>query len=275
MRFVASNSLLCLVAITALALADSNASAGVADFDDLTPDTPYTGPGGGAYCNGSDASGRFTSGGVQFLNNYYPSYDGWDGWSCSNTTDATTPGYANQFSASTGAAHSGTNYGVYYEPWVRTPTVTADAPSTFQGMYVTNTTYAVLSMQNSDSVAKKFGGATGNDPDWFLLTITGADANGQATGTLNFYLADFRFENNSQDYILDDWTYVDLTSLGNNVKTLEFHLSSSDNSNGYMNTPAYFAMDSLKVVPEPSTFALLAIACAIGLFTVRHRGIGR
>lgn len=275
MRFVASNTLLCLVAITALALADSNAAAGVADFDDLTPDTPYAGPGGGAFWNGSDASGRFTSRGVQFLNNYYPSYGSWDGWSCSNTTDTTTPGYANQFSASTGAAHSGTNYGVYYEPWVPTPTVTADAPSTFQGMYVTNTTYAVLSMQNSDSVAKKFGGATGNDPDWFLLTITGADANGQTTGTLDFYLADFRFENNSQDYILDDWTYVDLTSLGNNVKSLEFHLSSSDNSYGYMNTPAYFAMDSLKIVPEPSTFALLVIACAIGLLTIRRRGIGR
>jgi hypothetical protein len=38
-----------------------------------------------------------------------------------------------------------------------------------QGVYVTNTTYAYNSMRDGDMFAKKFGGPTGNDPDWYKL----------------------------------------------------------------------------------------------------------
>ena len=131
-------------------------------------------------------------------------------------------------------------------------------------MYITNTTYAALSMLNGDSFAKKFGGASGNDPDWFLLTITGKNASGGTTGTVDFYLADYQFENNANDYIVDDWTFVDLTALGDIVKSLEFALSSSDVGQWGMNTPASFAMDSLTVVPEPSTLVLLCGAGVAG-----------
>ena len=262
MRFVASDMLRCLLVLGGLVLATSKATAGIVDFDDLTPTTPYAGPGGGAYWNGSDASGRFASRGVQFLNNYDSGYSSWNGWSYSNTTDATTAGITNQYSAYTGGAYSGTNYGVYYAPWTPTQTVTATAPGTFQGMYVTNITYAALSMLNGDSFAKRFGGASGNDQDWFLLTITGRNASGAATGMVDFYLADYRFENNAKDYMVDDWTFVDLTSLGENVKSLEFALTSSDVGAWGMNTPAYFAMDSLTVVPEPSALVLL---CGAGI----------
>jgi hypothetical protein len=31
--------------------------------------------------------------------------------------------------------------------------------------------------------------------------------------SIEFYLADFRFANNSQDYILKTWEYLDLTSF--------------------------------------------------------------
>jgi hypothetical protein len=37
-------------------------------------------------------------------------------------------------------------------------------------------TYAALSMRDGDGFAKQFGGASGDDPDYFLLTITGRDA---------------------------------------------------------------------------------------------------
>jgi hypothetical protein len=266
----ASNMLYCLLTLGALAFAASNATAAVADFDDLTPDTPYAGPGDGAYWNGSDGSGGVTTGGVHFANSYNQTYGCWDSWAYSNTTDTTTPGFMNQYSAYTGGAFSGTNYGVYFAPWTPAPTVTAAAPCTFEGMYVANTTYAALSMLNGDSPAKKFGGESGDDEDWFLLTITGKDGNGQTTGTVDFYLADFRFENNAQDYIVENWCYVDLTPLGDNVKCLEFGLSSSDNGGYGMNTPAYFALDSLTVVPEPSTVALLAFASIFGLLAARR-----
>jgi hypothetical protein len=61
---------------------------------------------------------------------------------------------------------------------------------------------------------------------------------------VEFYLADYRFADNRDDYILDTWQYVDLTSLGM-IKSLEFTLSSSDIGEWGMNTPAYFAIDTL------------------------------
>jgi len=99
-------------------------------------------------------------------------------------------------------------------------------------------------MFNGDAFSKKFGGESGNDQDWFMLTITGKDVDGVVTGTVDFYLADYRFADNSTDYIVNTWQYVDLTSLGT-VKSLEFTLSSSDVGDWGMNTPAYFALDTL------------------------------
>jgi hypothetical protein len=73
---------------------------------------------------------------------------------------------------------------------------------------------------------------------------------------VEFYLADFRFADNSQDYILDSWGFVDLSALGT-VDFLEFDLSSSDNGAFGMNTPGYFALDNFGAIPEPATLGLL------------------
>jgi hypothetical protein len=81
-----------------------------------------------------------------------------------------------------------------------------------------------------------------------MLTITGKDSEGVVTGTVDFYLADYRFVDNSEDYIVDTWQYVDLTSLGE-VKNLEFTLSSSDVGDFGMSTPAYFALDTIVDTP--------------------------
>ncbi len=110
-------------------------------------------------------------------------------------------------------------------------------------MFVTNSTYAALSMENGDAYAKKFGGADGTDPDWFLLTIKGYDK-GAYTDSTNFYLADFRSENPADDYILKSWAWVDLQGLGA-VDSLTFELHSSDVGAYGMNTPAYFCLDNL------------------------------
>jgi hypothetical protein len=95
------------------------------------------------------------------------------------------------------------------------------------GVALTNTTYATLSMRDGDGFAKKFGGASGTDPDYFLLTITGRDASNAITGSVEFALADYRFADDALDYIV---TAVDVRrSLGlGRVAALEFSLDSSD-----------------------------------------------
>ncbi len=241
------------------------AGADIANFDDLSlaPES---------YWNGSDGSGGFQSGPAWFNNNYTDwggGYYSWDGWAYSNRTDTTTPGYTNQYSAITGGGFNSNNYGVSYvsldfmggtyEPIPTSLTFTNTAAGCMvSGAYFTNTTYAYLAMKDGYAPAKKFGGPSGNDPDWFLLTITGKNASGADTNTVKFYLADYSFEDNSEDYIVDNWEYVDLSSLGV-VKSLKFSLSSSDTGVFGMNTPTYFAMDDLNCVPEPATMVLLAL----------------
>jgi hypothetical protein len=256
------------------------AGATVATFDDLTPPTAYTGPGGGAYYNGSDGAGGFLSGDVWFTNNYNTIFGSWDGWAYSNTTDTTTAGYTNQWSAFTGGGVDGSNnYAVAYDPtgggYGAAPTLSLgavtgeDYNTTISGAYITNTTYAALSMLNGDSFAKKFGGATGNDEDWFKVSFTGITETGYTANSVEFYLADFRFADNPQDYIVDQWTWVDLSGLGD-IVGLEATLSSSDVGEWGMNTPAYFAMDNLNAVPVPGAVWLLCSGL-LGLVGIRRR----
>jgi len=200
-----------------------------------------------SYWNGSDGSGGFASGIVRFSNNYNADWDFWDGFSYSNLTDSAAGGTAGQYSAIAGSGQAGSaRYAVAYVGWTEPPTITLDTPAVVRGLYVTNNNTAYYSMLNGDAYAKKFGGKDGSDPDWFLLTITGKDDNGDVTGTVEFYLADFRFEDNSADYIVKTWEFVDLTSLGV-VKSLAFSLSSSDVGVFGMNTPAYFAIDTIVI----------------------------
>ena len=225
----------CLVTILSAA---GVAHARIADFEDLAlaPES---------YWNGSDGSGGFASGGAYFSNGYDAAWGSWDGFAYSNATDTTTDGLAAQYNAITGAGQGGSaNYAIGYVGWTSPPVVTLSAPGVVEGLYVTNCNYAYYSLLNGSPFSKKFGGTSGGDPDWFLLTITGRDAGGAATGTVEFCLADYRSDDDAHDYIIDTWQYVDLSSLGV-VESLEFSLSSSDTGAWGMNTPGYFAIDTI------------------------------
>jgi hypothetical protein len=217
----------------------------VVNFEDLTlaPNSFY---------NGSDGAGGFTSRCAFFNNSYNPTFDSWSGWSYSNTTDTTTPGVPNQYSAYTGGGFNSENYGVAFTFSPGNAYINLPKGFTPQSIRITNTTYAALSMLNGDQFAKKFGGASGNDPDFFLLTITGLDASNNTVGIVQFYLADYRFANNSKDYIVNEWQRVNLSSLEGATK-LSFALTSSDNDPQFgLNTPAYFAIDNLVLLSSDS-----------------------
>jgi hypothetical protein len=208
------------------------------DFEDLTL-------AGDSYWNGSDGSEGFESGIMSFPNANYGSY--WSDWSYSNMTDVTTAGSTNQYSAITGKGFDPENkgdkiYGVANAYNVTEVKFKDDATYALSGFFVTNSTYAALSMEQGDAFAKKFGGTDGNDADWFKLTVKGMKDD-KETGSIDFYLADFRFDDNIKDYIVKTWQWVDLSTLGN-VDALKFNLSSSDTGDYGMNTPAYFCADN-------------------------------
>ncbi|MHC4665645.1 MAG: DUF4465 domain-containing protein [Planctomycetota bacterium] len=241
------------------------------DFEDLSLEGSEASWSGTYPVDGTGGSGEvttFTSRGVAFNNFSDGDWYFWEGFAYSNMSDTTTPGYGNQFSAFTGTGYNAGDdiYVAGFAGYSTIPTVTFAEPTVVAGGYFTNTTYTALAMLNGEGPAKKFGGVTGDDDDWFVLTITGRDAAGEATESVPFYLGDYRFADNGLDYVVDAWEYVELSSLGV-VKSLEFSLTSSDVGEWGMNTPAYFAMDNL-VIPEPVTLALLAFG---GLVVWRRR----
>jgi len=113
-----------------------------------------------------------------------------------------------------------------------------------KGFYITNNTYAYYEMKNGSAFSKKFGGSTGNDPDYFAVEISAWKNGGNpADTTVMVYLADYRSANDSNDYILKNWTYVDLSILGA-VDSFSFDFHSSDTGAFGINTPLYFCLDN-------------------------------
>ncbi len=191
------------------------------------------------YWNGSDGFGQFKYGNKIFYNSYYPDWDSWSGFAYTNVINYL---YYNEIakyaSYPSGGANESENYAVGHQ--FEKMIIEFEKPEEPRVMQLTNCTYTALAIKYGYGYAKKFGGRDGHDPDWFKITITGiGPANGIA-GTIDYFLADFRFDDDSEDYIIDKWEYLDLTSLGL-VKRLEFELSSSD-----AGTPLYFCLDNLR-----------------------------
>jgi len=218
---------------------------------------------------GEDLSGAIRSGNVLLGNGYDAEFFSWDGFAVSNLTDTETPGWMNDVSAITGGGvHGSAAFAVGYDSGFapEPPTLeildAGEAGVVVKGFFVTNTTYAYLSMLEGDDYAKKFGGESGEDEDWFLLTVTGIGSGGADVGTVDFYLADFRGADMDQDYILNQWTWVDLTSLGPVAKP-RFTLSSTDMGEFGMNTPAYFALDDLNRLEPVAGFDDLGLGAEV------------
>lgn len=244
------------IAVFTLATLGLNSQT-TADLQNLTlsPSTYWNGSTGTASVS---TVGTFTSGNCVFPNSYNGSFGGYwsSGWSYSNMKDSTTAGSGNQYSVRSAVGYSNSTIYSVGQGGAKLKFNALAVGKQMAGFYVNNSTYAYLSMKNGDSFAKKFGVVkTGtvitnptDAPDWFKLKVQKYFGGILSPNdSVTFYLADYRFTNNALDYIIKDWTYVDLTSLGN-VDSLKFTLSSSDVGSFGMNTPNYFCLDNFKTL---------------------------
>jgi hypothetical protein len=234
----------------------SKSQSNVADFENLTLSPE-------SYWDGSDLSGsalatkyftEFNSGDVMLSNTWIPNWGGyWAGdWLYSSSEDDTTSGSMNSHSCIVGmGANNSANYVIGgNKSFMAIDTSSNDS---LMGIYITNTTYAHNSMRDGDYYGKIFGdslNASGdndstNGEDFFKLMIYSIE-NGTEQDSIMFMLADYTFEDNTNDYIVDEWKFVDLSSFGV-VDSLMFSLTSSDVGLYGMNTPAYFALDNVKI----------------------------
>ncbi len=216
-----------------------NAQSTVEDFE------TYSLPAQSFYKDTSGAD--FGNHNISFEYNWNKTYSYWSaGFAYTNITDSTTSGYTNIYASK---AFKGYNNSANYATGQGGAKINLTGSLTGKvvaGLYICNSTYAANSMRDGDNFAKKFGGASGNDPDWFKLTIRKYYGGVMTNDSVDFYLADYRFANNSQDYIVKNWTWLDLSTLGN-VDSLKFLLSSSDVGTWGMNTPAFFCLDDFTV----------------------------
>jgi len=208
----------------------------VSTFDAI----PLTGAG---FENGKNLKGGFWNAHHYFRNSYDTAWKVWSGFSISNTKDTITPDFTNEYSSITGGGINGTpNYAVCYGGGILVPEKT----SGFTGFYITNTTYAYHSLKNGTVFSKKFGGNSGSDKDWYRLKIYNY-LGGLKSDSILFYLADFQNDDNTKDYILKTWEWLDLSQFSK-TDSLIFTFESSDVGQFGINTPTYFVMDDFNTV---------------------------
>lgn len=164
----------------------------------------------------------------------------------------TSTGFMEPYRSAAGGAAEGNNFCVWYYDYNQNNSIML-ASQTVPGVYVCNNACTVNSMVNGDSFAKAFG-----KEDYLVLTLTGK-LNGETVKALSVDLA-------RDGKYMDKWTYINLSELGL-IDEVEVSMSSSDNGDYGMNTPAYVCIDALGaempegyVAPEMAEFPNTAIS---------------
>lgn len=193
----------------------------------------------------------FGSGSFAFSNSYNAEWNSWSGFALAASADTTYTGdfatqqYNNVVGGGQELEAKSKQYVVAYCPgdnpaWgTYNPIVTvmpsSDRKVQLEGVYLTNTAWVKSFATQGD---KNYGRPAFEEGSFFIVTIT-AD-NGKK---VEVPLIDYR---NKKREVVNDWKWVDLSSLGE-VKTLKFSIQSSDSY-----APSYFAMDNLHIKQDAS-----------------------
>lgn len=177
--------------------------------------------------------------------------------------DATGLNTSDSYLPAASKAAQGNNYGsLYISGAYEKISLTK---TTLTGLAVTNTNFNAGAFIKGDGMSKETiegeekTGLPFHQDDYFKVTITGL--NGEiVTGTVDYYLADYRTEGDWK--FAKNWQWVDLSSLGE-VDGLQFSLESTKKNNWGMTTASYVCIDNIggeasdctlgamtKVVPE-------------------------
>lgn len=225
----------------------------VATFENLWTD-PEDGFWMGDFSKGVEGS-TFVSGSFRFSNFASDTYGGepttpfWGNYAYSQTTTNTFSSYiTDQFNnAVGGGADNSETFLVAYPQGGTIDVINNENGAVIPGMYITNNAWVVDAILHGDGMSTADGTETGaftgnigfQTGDWFLLTIK-AD-NGKS---IEYYLADYRSADETQHYYVNDWQWLDLSSLGT-VKSLSFFLTSSRRNKWGTTTPSFFCLDNI------------------------------
>lgn len=213
----------------------------IADFENISL-------GDKTYNRGEPKSGKavFYSGSFEFEIDNNTSYDAWSGFAVSSSTENkynSALGLDNQYScAAGGGALQSAQYAVGYTYSPIKLRVSSDTNGLeIPGCYVANNMWLYYSATTGDiSPDDREPFAKG---DYFKLKVEGTAKNGEKK-SLEFYLADYRSENEADWYIYNEWKYLDLSTLGV-VTELSFSVEGSRTNSWGQTLPSYFCIDHL------------------------------
>ena len=187
---------------------------------------------GRVYDNPEQTTSNFFSGGFMFGNSYTPDWDYWCGFVLSKSTkkEFSSPYGPDQYNCVTGCAHNGDGFALAninsFTGEFFIDILASKDGAELAGVYLTPNTYLYDSATKGDNFAKPL--TTG---DYHKVIFTGD--NGKV---VEFFLADFT---NGNAYIINDWTFCDLSALGK-VKRVKVDIQCTNE-----NTPTYVCLDDL------------------------------
>ena len=173
----------------------------------------------------------------------------WGNYAYSQTTTNTFETYIiDQFNnAVGGGVDNSETFLVAYPQGGTIDVINNEDGAVIPGMYITNNAWVVDAILHGDGMSTIDGTAAGESTgnvgfqtgDWFKLTISADNGN-----SIEYYLADYQSADESAHYYVNDWRWIDLSSLGT-VKSLSFFLTSSRRNSWGMTTPAFFCLDNI------------------------------
>lgn len=158
-----------------------------------------------------------------------------------------------QFRSAPGGAYDGNNFAVaYYSapstwgPGYKCPIrfSNSDEAQTITGFYITNSAYTYDNIIHGEYANPAF-----SEGDYLLLTVHGYNG-AISTGDIEFYLADYRSADASEHFALNEWKWLDLSSLGA-VTHIDFDMFTTKSDAYGFTTATYFCIDNFGgVAPE-------------------------
>lgn len=214
--------------------------AAVADFEDLAlaPNSNWHGEASTDPLSSPTVS-TFYSGSYAFSNTFAKDIQTWGGFAYSNQTGTSFQElFPDQFNSVVGKGANGSKtFALAYALGEKAEIKVTQAPqAVIPGVYLTNSAYLQAFAKSGAGIVS---GQTGiKEGDYFLLKIT-AMPSGK---TLEIPLFDYRDKDKREHYILDDWQWFDLSSLGE-VSKLSFSFVGSNKNQRGLVTPAYVCLD--------------------------------
>ena len=208
-----------------------------------------------SHWNGSKGNGYFLSGSYKFHNGGQPQYNFYYDCMYSNETATTYSGLQDQWRNIVGKGYDNSeNYGISYPQKGTIDVMNKENGDNIRGFYITNTAWVYDAVKKGDGMSNEPGGF--KKGDYFKLIIKGKKAD-NTESQVEYYLADYRAENEADHYVLDTWQWVDLSSLGE-VKSVSFKMEGTKKNNYGLTTPTYFAFDNFNGVRNEKAGAAVA-----------------